>query len=129
MRDALDNVQNGDTLNIVGQLSSDDTVVLNDPNRHSNLTILWKTNELWEWFGAGGIVVSIDSVPGVRTDGARIRASKTHLLSIHGNCPGLIVENCRLEQVPKSQQAVIFCNASSGREESPIQLRHCEIVF
>lgn len=129
MQDALDNVQNGDTLNIVGQLPSDDTVFLNDPDRHSNLTILWKTSDVWEWSGAGGIVVSIDSVPGVRIDGARIRAGKAHLLSVHGNCPGLVVENCRLEQVPNSQQAVVFYNASSGSEESPIQMRHCEIVF
>ena len=34
----------GDTLTVLGQLPADDVVLLNDPARHSNLTIDWKTD-------------------------------------------------------------------------------------
>lgn len=127
---ALLKVQPGDTLAVTGKLPPDDTLLLNDPARHSNLTIEWQTDARFEYSGSAAAVITVDSVPGVRIKGVAIRALNAHLLSFKGDCAGLIVENCRLEQAPESHQAaVVFHDSSRGTEASPMQLNHCEIVF
>lgn len=120
----------GDTLTVLGQLPSDDVVLLNDPARHSNLTIDWKTDTTLDWSGSASSVIKIESVQGIQIRGARIRATNAHLLSVRGDCTGLVVENCRLEQAPGSHQAaVVFWSTAKGTEASPIQLQHSEIIF
>lgn len=129
---ALLKVQPGDTLAVQGKLPPDDVLLLNDPSRHSNLTIEWQTDVLFDYAGSAAAVMTVDSVPGVRINGARIRALNNHLLSVKGDCTGLIVENCRLEQAPESephQAAVVFWDTARGTAASPLQLSHCEIVF
>ncbi|MBC7967454.1 MAG: serine/threonine protein kinase [Fuerstia sp.] len=127
---ALLKVQPGDRLAVQGTLPPDDVLVLNDASRHSNLTIEWRTDTPFDYSGSAAAVITIDSVPGVRIQGAKMRAFNAHLLSIRGDCHGLVMENCRLEQAPKSHQAaVVFWDTSRGIEASPIQLSHCEIVF
>ena len=127
---ALLKVQPGDTLAVQEKLPPDDTLLLNDPTRHSNLTIEWQTDVPFDYSGSTAAVITVDSVQGIRIKGAVIRALNAHLLSVRGDCAGLIVENCRLEQAPESHQAaVVFQNSSRGTEASPLQLNHCEIVF
>ena len=127
---ALRKVQPGDTLAVQGQLPLDDTLILDDPTRHSDLTIEWRTDAPFDYSGSAAAVITVDSVRGVRIKGAAIRALNAHLLSVKGDCAGLIVENCRLEQALDSHQAaVVFWNTSRGTAASPIQLSHCEIAF
>jgi len=127
---ALLKVQQGDTLAVRGKLPPDDTLVLNDPTRHTNLTIEWQTDAQFDYSGSAAAVITVDSVQGVRIHGAKIQAFKAHVLSVRGDCSGLILENCRLEQAPGSVPAVVvFWNTSRGTSASPIQLSHCEIVF
>ena len=127
---ALLKVQPGDTLAVQGKLPSDDTLLLNDPIRHSNLTIEWQTDAQFDYSGSAAAVITVDSVPGIRIHGAKIRAFNAHVLSVRGDCAGLTVANCRLEQAPESDPAVVvFWNTSHGTTASPIQLSHCEITF
>lgn len=127
---ALRKVQPGDTLAVQGKLPPDDTLVLNNPTRHSSLTIEWQTDLQFDYSGSEAAVITVDSVQGVRIHGAKIQASNAHVLSVRGDCSGLHLENCRLEQAPESVPAVVvFWNTSRGTTASPIQLSHCEIVF
>ncbi|MEJ7593524.1 MAG: serine/threonine-protein kinase [Planctomycetaceae bacterium] len=127
---ALLKVQPGDTLAVQGKLPPDDILLLNDPTRHSNLTIEWQTDAQFDYSGSAAAVITVDSVQGVRIHGAKIQALKAHVLSVRGDCSGLILENCRLEQAPECDPAVVvFWNTSRGTTASPIQLSHCEIVF
>ena len=127
---ALLKVQSGDTLAVQGKLPADDTLLLNDPTRHSNLTIEWQTDAQFDYSGSAAAVITVESVQGVRIHGAKIQAFNAHVLSVRGNCSGLVLENCRLEQAPESDPAVVvFWNTSRGTTSSPILLSHCEIVF
>ncbi len=127
---ALLKVRPGDTLAVVGKLPPDDTLVLNDPTRHSSLTIEWQSDVLCDYSGSAAAVITVDSVQGIRIKGAAIRALNAHLLSVRGDCTGLIVEDCRLEQAPESHQAaVVFWDTAKGSIAAPIQLHQCEIVF
>ena len=127
---ALLKVQPGDTLAVQGKLPPDDILVLNDPTRHTNLTIEWQTDTQFDYSGSAAAVITVDSVQGVRIHGAKVRAFNAHVLSVRGDCSGLVLENCRLEQAPESDPAaVVFWTTSCGTTAFPIQLSHCEIVF
>lgn len=130
LKAALVAVHSGDTLTVQGALPSDDVLLLNDPSRHTNLAIDWMTDIPLNWSGSAASVIIIDSVQGIQIRGANILAGNAHLLSVRGDCTGLIVENCRLVQAPNSNQAaVVFWDTAKGTTAAPIQLSHCEIVF
>lgn len=127
---AMSQIREGDTLLVHGMLPSDDVLLLNNPTRHANLTVAWQSDTVYEYAGNAPAVITIDSVPGVRIQGAQIRAFNAHLLSVRGDCTGLVVEDCRLQQAPESHQsAIVFWETAKGSPGAPIQLNRCEIHF
>lgn len=130
LKEALLKTVAGDTLVVTGPLPVDDTLLLSDPARHTNLTIDWQTDtdlRLTEAVPAG---ITIDNVSGISIRGARVKAENRHLLSVRGTCPDLTLEKCLLEQAPGSlQAAVVFWSGTQGMPSRPIVIRDCELVF
>jgi len=126
---ALLQVQAGDTLSVADELPANDTILLNNPERHANLTIDWADDVLLTNSGDAP-AITIDSVSGVRIRDAHVFVQKTHAVSIRGNCPGVVLENCRIEQASGSRQAVVvFKENSQGTADAPIILKSCHITF
>ncbi|MFO0999186.1 MAG: protein kinase [Planctomycetaceae bacterium] len=127
---ALLQVQPGDVLEIVGVLPADDLLLLNNPSNHNRITIEWKTDAPFEFAGGAPAAITIDSVQGVTIRGANVLTTNSHVVSVRGDCSGLKLENCRLEQAPGSgQAALVFWPAAHGTESAPMQIRNCEITF
>lgn len=126
---ALLQVQAGDTLSVAGELPANDTLLLNNPDRHANLTIDWADNVLLTTSG-GEAAITIDSVPGVKIRHAHVFVQQTHAVSIRGNCPGLLLENCNIEQAAGSRQAVVaLWETARGTENAPVVFKSCHITF
>jgi hypothetical protein len=69
-------------------------------------------------------------VQGVTIRGARVLTSNSHVVSVSGDCSGLVLESCRLEQSPLSgQAAIVFWQTAHGTPSAPMQIRNCDITF
>ncbi len=88
LRAALLQVQPEDVLEIVGALPSDDSLLLNDPSRHSRVTIEWKNKVPFEFGGSTSAAITIDSVPGLTIRGANVLTKNSHVVSVRGDCSG-----------------------------------------
>jgi serine/threonine protein kinase len=130
LKTALLQVQSGDVLEIVGGLPADDRVLLDNSSRHNGITIEWKNASPFEFAGNASAAITIDSVQGVTIRGARVLTSNSHVVSVSGDCSGLVLESCRLEQSPLSgQAAIVFWQTAHGTPSAPMQIRNCDITF
>lgn len=130
MTAALLLVQPGDVLEIVGGLPADDSVLLNNPSRHNRITLEWKNDSPFEFAGNAATAVTIDSMQGITIRGAHVLTKNSHVVSVRGDCSGLVLENCRLEQAPSSgQAAIVFWQTAHGTPSAPMQIRNCGITF
>ncbi len=123
-------VQPGDVLEVVGELPADDSLLLNSSSRHNGITLEWKNDSTFAFDGHAAAAITIDSVQGVTIRGAHVLTKNSHVVSVSGDCSGLLLENCRLEQAPSSgQAAIVFWQTAHGTQSAPMQIRNCDITF
>lgn len=119
-------VQAGDTIVVSGPLPPNDMLALTDSERHRGVIVDWHPS--CELVVDSVSAVIIESVQDVCIRGMRATATNAHLISLSGDCSGLLLEQCRLRQTAGSRQALIGVWAS-GRPDNPIVIRDCMIEY
>lgn len=121
--DALAEVRPGETIEIEGG-TYQEPIVLNDPVRYAGIRIHGPGAVLSS--DKGKWVVRIDGVPDVQIAGLTINArAGQRAILVAGACPGLTVEQCRLEAAHEDDQGGSLLHVAagaSGTEQKPIRL-------